>query len=228
MQHGWEYGELDINGRIESFDQSVRSLDRRLRAVERRLSASKDDKGITLIENVDPDQLIDPDIQELRVEMKKCQSIIEGLTVDLETVKSTDLNHESIHSIQQEIRDINDKTEELIQVQKTIKEDASAFADSLNNTYKTEIESLKKELDAAKKRIQSQENINKISIGSIKVPVELSGIIASIALIVTGYLVWADRWDIIRSTYFPSGLALLFAVAVIVKFIITNRQPEIA
>lgn len=218
----------DINGRIESFDQSVRSLDRRLRAVERRLSASKDDKGITLIENVDPDQLIDPDIQELRVEMKKCQSIIEGLTVDLETVKSNDLNHESIHSIQQEIRDINDKTEELIQVQKTIKEDASAFADSLNNTYKTEIESLKKELDAAKKRIQSQENINKISIGSIKVPVELSGIIASIALIVTGYLVWADRWDIIRSTYFPSGLALLFAVAVIVKFIITNRQPKIA
>ncbi|HUV83977.1 MAG TPA: hypothetical protein VMW53_13025, partial [archaeon] len=74
----------DINGRIESFDQSVRSLDRRLRAVERRLSASKDDKGITLIENVDPDQLIDPDIQELRVELKKCQSIIEGLTVDLE------------------------------------------------------------------------------------------------------------------------------------------------
>ena len=225
---GGNMENYDINGRIESFDQSVRSLDRRLRAVERRLSASKDDKGITLIENVDPDQLIDPDIQELRVEMKKCQNIIEGLTVDLETVKSNDLNHESIHSIQQEIRDINDKTEELIQVQKTIKEDASAFADSLNNTYKTEIESLKKELDAAKQRIQSQENINKISIGSIKVPVELSGIIASIALIVTGYLVWADRWDIIRSTYFPSGLALLFAVAVIVKFIITNRQPEIA
>jgi chromosome segregation ATPase len=225
---GGNMENYDINGRIESFDQSVRSLDRRLRAVERRLSASKDDKGITLIENVDPDQLIDPDIQELRVELKKCQSIIEGLTVDLETVKSNDLNHESIHSIQQEIRDINDKTEELIQVQKTIKEDASAFVDSLNNTYKTEIQSLKKELDAAKQRIQSQENINKISIGSIKVPVELSGIIASIALIVTGYLVWADRWDIIRSTYFPSGLALLFAVAVIVKFIITNRQPKIA
>jgi seryl-tRNA synthetase len=225
---GGNMENYDINGRIESFDQSVRSLDRRLRAVERRLSASKDDKGITLIENVDPDQLIDPDIRELRVELKKCQSIIESLTEDLKTVKSKDLNHESIHSIQQEIRDINDKTKGLIEVQNSLKNDASDSLDSLNNTYQTEIAALKEELENANLRIQRQENLNKISIGSIKVPVELSGIMASIALMVTGYLIWADRWDIIRSTYFPLGLAVLFAGVVIVKFIITNRQPDIS
>jgi chromosome segregation ATPase len=217
----------DINGRIESFDQSVRSLDRRLRAVERRLSASKDDKGITLIENVDP-ELIDPDIRELRLEWQKCQSIIEGLAEDLETLKSNVVNHESITSIQQEIQVINKRTEELIEVHKSLKNDASASLNSLNNTYQTEIAALKEEMETAKLRIKRQENLNKISIGSIKVPIELSGIIASIALIVTGYLIWADRWDIIRSTYFPLGLAVLFAGVVIVKFIITNRQPEIS
>jgi len=218
----------DINGRIESFDQSVRSLDRRLRAVERRLSTSKDDKGITLIENVDPDQLIDLDIQELRVEMKKCQSIIDGLTEDLKTMKSNDLNHESINSIQQEIQVMNDKTKRVIEVQKSLKNDASDSLDSLKNTYQTEIAALKEEMKTAKLRIKRQENLNKISIGSIKVPIELSGILSSIALMVTGYLIWADRWDIIRSTYFPLGLAVLFAAVVIVKFIITNRQPDIS
>jgi seryl-tRNA synthetase len=217
----------DINGRIESFDQSVRSLDRRLRAVERRLSANKDDKGITLIENVDPDQLIDPDIRELRVDVQKCQSIIEGLIEDLEIVKSKDQNSESINSIQQEIQVISNKTKRLIEIQKSLKDDASSSLDSLNNTYQTEIAALKEELETAKLRIQRQENLNKISIGSIKVPIELSGIMASIALIITGYLIWADRWDIIRSTYFALGLALLFAAVVIVKFIITNRQPDI-
>lgn len=217
----------DINGRIESFDQSVRSLDRRLRAVERRLSANKDDKGITLIENVDPDQLIDPDIRELRVDVQKCQSIIEGLIEDLETVKSKDQNSESINSIQQEIQVISNKTKGLIEIQKSLKDDASSSLDSLNNTYQNEIAALKDELESAKLRIQRQENLNKISIGSIKVPIELSGIMASIALIITGYLIWADRWDIIRSTYFALGLALLFAAVVIVKFIITNRQPDI-
>ena len=218
----------DINGRIESFDQSVRSLDRRLRAVERRLSTSKDDKGITLIKNVDPDQLIDLDIQELRVEMKKCQSIIDGLTEDLKTMKSNDLNHESINSIQQEIQVMNDKTKRVIEVQKSLKNDASDSLDSLKNTYQTEIAALKEEMKTAKLRIKRQENLNKISIGSIKVPIELSGILSSIALMVTGYLIWADRWDIIRSTYFPLGLAVLFAAVVIVKFIITNRQPDIS
>ena len=218
----------DINGRIESFDQSVRSLDRRLRAVERRLSTSKDDKGITLIENVDPDQLIDLDIQELRVEMKKCQSIIDGLIEDLKTVKSNDLNHESINSIQQEIQVMNDKTKRVIEVQKSLKNDASDSLDSLKNTYQTEIAALKEEMKTAKLRIKRQENLNKISIGSIKVPIELSGILSSIALMVTGYLIWADRWDIIRSTYFPLGLAVLFAAVVIAKFIITNRQPDIS
>jgi seryl-tRNA synthetase len=217
----------DINGRIESFDQSVRSLDRRLRAVERRLSANKDDKGINLIENVDPDQLIDPDIRELRVDVQKCQSIIKGLIEDLETVKSKDKNSESINSIQQEIQVISNKTKRLIEIQKSLKDDASSSLDSLNNTYQTEIAALKEELETAKLRIQRQENLNKISIGSIKVPIELSGIMASIALIITGYLIWADRWDIIRSTYFALGLALLFAAVVIVKFIITNRQPDI-
>lgn len=216
----------DMNGRIESFDQSVRSLDRRLRAVERRLSANKDDKGITLIDNVGPDGFLDPEIQELRADVQKCLSIIEGLSEDVEIVKSKESNHESINSIQQEIQVINDITKSIIEVQKSLQNDANASLDSLNNTYQNEIVALKEELENAKLRIQRQENLNKISIGRIKVPIELSGIMASIALIVTGFLIWADRWDIIRTTYFPLGLAVLFAAVVIVKFVITNRQPD--
>ena len=225
--------KTDVYGRIESFDQSVRSIERRLRAVERRLSTSKDDYIRTDPESSENIQWTDPDIEELqaghnelRSECNELHDVIEILTSDCAAIKSDELTqlNSSVDALRQELQAASSRIEELGGQQTSLKEKTSASVESINNAHISQIEKLSKELEDTRKRLQRQENMNKITIGNVKVPVELSGIVASVALIATGCLVWADRWDIIRSTYYPTGLALLFAAAVIAKFIMTNRH----
>jgi len=218
----------DIYGRIESFDQSVRSLNRRLRAVERRLTASKDDRGLFNFEIEDEDQWNDAEIEEIRTEIHEFRNILKGVNEELSGLKSNMMSHvnESIGSLQNELKTAKERIDELIKQQSKIKSQSSAVVDSINSSYQSETATLRKELKDALKRLRRQESLNKITVGTITVPVELSGIVASIALITTGFLVWANRWDIIRSMYYPGGLALLFAVVVIVKFIMANRNIE--
>ncbi|NYT19122.1 MAG: hypothetical protein GKC08_02370 [Methanosarcinales archaeon] len=70
------------------------------------------------------------------------------------------------------------------------------------------------------------EDRNRITIGSIKMPVELSGIIGAALLLLTGGLIFADRWDILRSPYFSLGLGLALAIAVLAKFYMVNRKAD--
>lgn len=219
---------IDIYGRIESFDQSVRSLNRRLRAVERRLTASKDDRGLINLEIEDEDQWNDIEIEEIHTEIHEFRNILEGVSEELSGLKSNMMGHvnESISSLQDELKTAKERIDELIKQQSKIEAQSSDAVDSINSTYQSETATLRKELKDTQKRLHRQESLNKITVGTITVPVELSGIVASIALILTGFLVWADRWDIIRSVYYPAGLALLFALVVITKFIMANRNID--
>jgi len=217
----------DINGRIESFDQSLRSLDRRLRAIERRLSGNTTESNLVLLEP-ESGQWTDIDIEELNGEMSTLQDLLDKMRLELDTLKSNDLSqvNKSLSEMMHDIQATNEKIKALTEQHTNLRNQTTTTVDSLSSDNKSEITDLGKELEEVKSRLKRQENMNKITIGSIKVPVELSGVVASVALIITGYLVWADRWEIIRSTYYPIGLAMLFAAAVIIKFVMSNRQPE--
>ncbi|MCL7414116.1 MAG: hypothetical protein M8353_10975 [ANME-2 cluster archaeon] len=217
----------DINGRIELFDQSLRSLDRRLRAIERRLSGNTAGSNLVLPEPGGCQQ-IDIDIEEMNNTMTALQVILDEMRVGMDSFRSIDLSqiNKSLGEMMHDIQALNEKIDVLGNQYTTLRDQTATTVDSLSNDHKSELSDLGKELEEVKLRLKRQENMNKITIGSIKVPVELSGIVASVALIVTGSLVWADRWDIIRSTYYPVGLAVLFASAVMIKFVMSNRQPE--
>ena len=73
-------------------------------------------------------------------------------------------------------------------------------------------------------RLEKAENHNRINIGSVKVPVELSGIIGALILALTGVLILGGRWDIIRSAQFSFAIALVFAIAVLLKFYTVNNK----
>ena len=87
-----------------------------------------------------------------------------------------------------------------------------------------EFSSLKSQLTSIENRILKLENVNKITIGKIKVPIEFSGLAAAIVMFATGYLIYSDHWSIIRSSYYPIAVGLLFCAVVLVKFIMTNRK----
>ncbi len=73
-------------------------------------------------------------------------------------------------------------------------------------------------------KILKLENMNKITVGSIKIPIEFSGLVAAIVLLVTGFLIYADQWSIIRSSYYPISLGILFGAVVAVKYRMINGK----
>lgn len=93
-----------------------------------------------------------------------------------------------------------------------------------HETYETNIGSLNSQLSSIENRILKLENLNKITIGKIKVPIEFSGLAAAIVMFGTGYLIYSDHWNIIRSSYYPIAIGLLFGAVVVGKFIMTNRE----
>jgi len=110
----------------------------------------------------------------------------------------------------------------------------------VHNNLKSEIERLDLEIqslrdqetakyESVKKlesRIEVIENQNRFTLGSIKIPLEISGIVGSSVLFLTGFLVWSGRWDVIRSPYFSIGLAVLMVGAVFIKFYVVNRKKK--
>jgi hypothetical protein len=116
----------------------------------------------------------------------------------------------------------------------------SELSNFAHNDLKSEIGKLDIELKSLKEReektneylkgielrIETIENQNRLTFGSIRIPLEISGIIGSSVLLLTGFLVWSGRWDIIRSPYFPIGLAVLMAGAVIIKFFMVNSRKK--
>lgn len=75
-------------------------------------------------------------------------------------------------------------------------------------------------------RIEIIENQNRFTLGSIRIPLEISGIVGSSVFFLTGFLVWSGRWDVIRSPYFSTGLAVLMAGAVFIKFYMVNCKKK--
>jgi len=164
---------IDINGRIESIDQSLRSVDHRLRAVEKRLS------------------------------IKMPQSEARHLPTD-----STGYDYSSeIEELRKVVETMNESMEEL-------QKEGKKFLDT----------GIEMKVSDAVDRITTLENHDKITIGKIKVPIDFSGLLASVVLLVTGYLISIDRWEILRSSYYPISVGILFGIVVIARFIATNRK----
>jgi len=87
-----------------------------------------------------------------------------------------------------------------------------------------ELKDLAAGMRAGEARVARLEQANRISIGNLKIPVELSGIVAAAALLSTGYLIYSSEWGVLKSWYYSASIGVLFAVAVALKFILTNRK----
>jgi hypothetical protein len=163
-----------------------------------------------------------PSIENANISMNNPESSSE---LSMTGYKIMDISHlfsslsESLHSLQTTLFEL------------------SKFA---HNDLKSEIEKLDTETKSLKAQeeitneylkklelhIKNNENQSKLTIGSIRIPFEVSGIVGSSILFLTGLLIFSGRWDIIRSPYFPIGLALLMAGAVFIKFYIVNRKDN--
>lgn len=126
---------------------------------------------------------------------------------------------ESLHSLQATVSELSDFVHtglrpEIEKLEMEIRDTKNK--ESASDEYIRKLES----------RIEFIENRDRFTLGSIKVPVEISGIAGASILFLTGLLIWSGRWDIIRSPYFSTGLAIIMAGAVLLKFCMVNRKQK--
>jgi hypothetical protein len=186
---------MDIHGRLEALDQSVRSVDGRLRAVERRLSYK------SMGESSEKSPMLEYDIHD---EIEKLLSQIAIIASSVDDIKNAGKAN-ILTEIERKIESTQAGLADISETNRNIEEKLAAFSET-------------------ERRMERLENMNKITIGKIKVPLELSGLIAALVLLTTGYLIFADKWNIIRSSYYPITIGLIFGAVVIVKFLMTNRE----
>ncbi|WP_321420148.1 hypothetical protein [uncultured Methanomethylovorans sp.] len=206
----------DLHGRINSFDQNLRSLERRLRAVERRLSMEVPSQDL-----MDDPAHIEADLlKQTRMEIVELREQIGALDK-----KGSDTACES---------DSNGLKQELAELQRqlrTLNEGYQQTKDELFNNRTDDqmlmlTQNMKDQIGDMEKRLKRSEERNRITIGSVKVPMELSGVVASALIFFTGVLIMGNRWDIIRSPYFSFTIALVLAAAAILRFYMAKRDTE--
>jgi hypothetical protein len=186
---------MDIHGRLEVLDQSIRSVDGRLRAVERRLSYK------SLGGSAEKSPALEYDIHD---EIEKLISQIAILYRSVDEIKNAGKAN-AMTEIENKVESTQAGLAGLIDANRNFEQKLAAISETEH-------------------RLERLENVNKITIGKIKVPLELSGLIAALVLLTTGYLIFADKWNIIRSSYYPITIGIIFGAAVIVKFVMTNRE----
>lgn len=208
----------DINGRIHSLDQGFRSLEKRLRAVERRLSAGDAPEGSQYI--TDPEIEID-DIRER----------ISAIRDRLDSLTGSDPGRSLVGELnvlrQQNLelgKRIDTLSEDNLKLHAILDKFSGPVMEEQGKAYEQLSAELRGGLASLGQRLDKAENRNRLNIGSVKVPLEISGIIGAIILALTGGLIIADRWDIIRSPLFSFGIALTLGMAVLMKSYLANRS----
>lgn len=150
-------------------------------------------------------------------------------------------NSSEVSGANYKIKSINEVFSSLSESLRSLHAALSDLSNFTYNNLKPEIEKLDMEFRNLKvqqdekneyikeleSRVEILENQNRFTLGSMKIPFEISGIAGSSALFLTGFLVWSGRWDVIKSPYFSAGLAVLMAGAVFMKFYTANRRKKV-
>ena len=163
-------------------------------------------------------------------------------SVDVPNVPMTSMDNSSeVSGNVYKIKTVNEVFTGLTESIRSVHASVSELANFVHNNLKPELEQQNLELQNLKSeevtkseyvrklesRIEVLENQNRFTLGSIKIPLEISGIAGSSILFLTGFLVWSGRWDILRSPYFSTGLAVLMAGVVFMKFYMVNRKKTL-
>lgn len=149
-------------------------------------------------------------------------------------------NSSEVSAIGYKIKSINEVFSSVFESLRSLQAAVSELSDFAHNNLESEIE----KLDAEVRNLKAQENVkseyikeleshikiienqNRLTLGSMKIPFEVSGVAGSSVLFLTAFLVWSGRWDVIKSPYFSTGLAVLMAGAVLTKFYLVNRKKK--
>ncbi|NJD76354.1 MAG: hypothetical protein FIB08_04565 [Candidatus Methanoperedens sp.] len=213
---------LDIYGRIEALDQSLRSVNNRLRAVEKRLSSRNgNDEGLIIINDIEN--------KDIHNEIEELKKFVENLGKSVEEIKKEGMPKDieaRISNLQAEVSKLASKTGFTGGTNPKAGAAGNMQGDLLKHEEDNmaEFRSIEAQLSDIEHRIIKLDNVNRITIGKINVPVELSGLMAAVVLIGTGFFIATDQWGIIRAWYYPTIIGILFGAVAVIKVLLAKRK----
>ncbi len=209
----------DINGRIHSLDQGFRSLEKRLRAVERRLSSGDTPEGSQLLS----DPYLEKDIEDIRADIFAITEQLDRLARNdriLALEGQLSATRQQVLELSKQIDQLNKDNSRLHSLlEKSSGPECEPGCEPADEQFRADF---RDELTSLGQRLEKAEKHNRIHIGAMQVPLEMSGIVGALVLALTGGLIIAGRWDIIRSPYFSFAIALSLAAPVLIKFYLAN------
>ena len=137
---------------------------------------------------------------------------------------------EDVHGtvFEEPVSQIPEGSAETLEKVPLMRKEIDDLKDMMENSIRKDISNLQERLEdilsLQEKKLSHIQERDRITIGSMRIPVEISGILGSVLLLMTGVLIYAGRWDVIRDPYFSLSLGLLLASVVIIKFYIVNRD----
>ncbi|MDN5310205.1 MAG: hypothetical protein PWP14_1599 [Methanolobus sp.] len=203
----------DINSRIHSLDEGFRSLEERVHAIEKRLSAGEISECLQQTHN--------PELEE---EIEEIREYLGAIMERLIEYKNSQWLDEELTASRQLVLELNKQIDLLKDNEGNSK--FPVMCDPVGPGYEQLISELRNEIATLGQRLERSENKNRIHIGSMKVPLEMSGIVGALVMVLIGGLIVSDRWDIIHSPYFSFSIALALAVAVMIKFYFENNRGQ--
>lgn len=202
---------------IEINEQRWKSVDSRLRALEKKFKIEAEhlpsgDKVV--IEGTEGKEL------------EKLQKSVELLSKSIGMIKEEGVIDvvSRVDSLQAEVSKLNSKIS--VSGGKITPEIESTVASVHAQLVKLNegIREHEAQLFDAQRRVAKLEKLNKVEIGGIKVPIELSGLLAAIVMLGTGVLLAMDQWEIVKSPFYVIMIGILFGVVVIAKFLMVNKE----
>lgn len=161
--------------------------------------------------------------QSVRSLEKRLRAIERRLSID---VPPDDLVGDSFDNAETLLQQTRIELSSLVEDVSSLKTNVNEFKETAQESLRADMDKFSDTILQLDNRLLRVENQNKITIGSIKVPVELSGVVGAGVLLITGILIFVGRWDIIRSPYFSFGIAGVLAAAVVAKFYLANKAED--
>lgn len=190
--------ESDVSSRIASIDQSLRSLDMRLRAVETRISMQ------------------DPEFKPERLE-----EIAEETTPVGGGMSDKELGElkQAVEGLQSDASDISQR---IFALENVVSSSLTAQVDSIGSRLDDMVHDL---AGVSRKLNEVESSPSKgFSVGSLHIPIDLTGLIAACLLFAAAFLAATDNFDLVKSPIMLGAIGVIFIAGVVAKTYMANRE----
>jgi hypothetical protein len=172
------------------------------------------------------DQMVRSIDMRLRAIEKRLSMDDPNFKLDVEKLQAGETVRESDEVIKK-MRDVEDNISALAQRLSSVENVANNKLTGSILSLQSELRRLSESYESLNKRLkEGSYGTRTISVGSVKIPVDVTGIVAAGAMVAAAVLIATGNLRILTEPVFPILIAVAFIFAVVVKLYLANRGEK--